>query len=47
MATDQKTIEMLSRDYPYGAAVSLGLMVLTLIGVMLYRRAETGGGERF
>lgn len=36
-----------SRDYPYGAAVSLGLMILTLIGVMLYRRAETGGGERF
>ena len=27
-----------SRDWPYGAAVSLGLMVLTLIGLALYRR---------
>jgi spermidine/putrescine transport system permease protein len=36
-----------SRDFPYGAAISLGLMVLTLVGVLMYRRADTGGGERF
>jgi spermidine/putrescine transport system permease protein len=36
-----------SRDWPFGAAVSLGLMALTLVGVMLYRKADTGGGERF
>lgn len=36
-----------SRDWPFGAAISLGLMLLTLGGVFLYRRAETGGGERF
>jgi len=27
-----------SRDWPYGAAVSLGLMVMTLIGLAVYRR---------
>lgn len=32
-----------SRDWPFGAAVSLGLMVLTLIGLfLLRRRRETG-----
>jgi spermidine/putrescine transport system permease protein len=27
-----------SRDWPYGAAISLGLMVMTLIGLAVYRR---------
>jgi spermidine/putrescine transport system permease protein len=31
-----------SRDWPYGAAISLGLMVLTLIGLAIYRRKGQG-----
>ncbi|MER3483817.1 MAG: ABC transporter permease [Meiothermus sp.] len=31
-----------SRDYPYGAAVSLGLMILTLFGLAIYRRRGQG-----
>jgi spermidine/putrescine transport system permease protein len=31
-----------SRDWPYGAAISLGLMVLTLIGLAIYRRRGQG-----
>lgn len=27
-----------SRDWPFGAAISMGLMVLTLLGIMVYRR---------
>jgi spermidine/putrescine transport system permease protein len=27
-----------SRDWPFGAAISMGLMVLTMIGLHLYRR---------
>ncbi|XPS86682.1 PotB2: spermidine/putrescine ABC transporter, permease protein [Desulfosarcina variabilis str. Montpellier] len=27
-----------SRDWPFGAAISMGLMVLTLVGIMVYRR---------
>jgi len=30
-----------SRDWPFGAAISLGLMVLTLIGLHFYRRKGT------
>jgi spermidine/putrescine transport system permease protein len=29
-----------SRDWPFGAALCLALMVLTLTGLMLYRRRE-------
>lgn len=31
-----------SRDWPYGAAISLGLMVMTLIGLAIYRRRGQG-----
>lgn len=31
-----------SRDYPYGAAISLGLMILTLFGLAIYRRRGQG-----
>ncbi len=31
-----------SRDWPFGAAVSLGLMVLTLVGLFVLRRRGTG-----
>ncbi len=31
-----------SRDYPFGAAVSLTLIVLTLLGLVLYRRSGRG-----
>ncbi|MFN7954108.1 MAG: ABC transporter permease [bacterium] len=31
-----------SRDYPFGAAVSLTLIVLTLVGLVLYRRSGRG-----
>ena len=31
-----------SRDYPFGAAVSLVLIVLTLVGLVLYRRSGRG-----
>ena len=27
-----------SRDWPFGAAISMGLMVLTMISLQLYRR---------
>jgi spermidine/putrescine transport system permease protein len=27
-----------SRDWPFGAAISMGLMVLTLVGIHIYRR---------
>jgi spermidine/putrescine transport system permease protein len=27
-----------SRDWPFGAAVSLALMILTLVGLFLFRR---------
>ena len=27
-----------SRDWPFGAAISMGLMVITLIGLRFYRR---------
>jgi spermidine/putrescine transport system permease protein len=27
-----------SRDWPFGAAISMGLMVLTMIGLHIYRR---------
>jgi len=27
-----------SRDWPFGAAISMGLMVLTMIGLQIYRR---------
>ncbi len=34
-----------SRDYPFGAALSLGLIVLTLIGLYLWRRSGSKAGE--
>ena len=33
-----------SRDWPFGAAVSLGLMLLTLAGLFILRRRGTAGG---
>jgi spermidine/putrescine transport system permease protein len=27
-----------SRDWPFGAAISMGLMVLTMVGLQIYRR---------
>jgi len=27
-----------SRDWPFGAAISMGLMILTMISLQLYRR---------
>jgi spermidine/putrescine transport system permease protein len=27
-----------SRDWPFGAAISMGLMVLTMVSLQLYRR---------
>jgi spermidine/putrescine transport system permease protein len=27
-----------SRDWPFGAAISMGLMVLTMVGLHIYRR---------
>lgn len=34
-----------SRDYPFGAALSLGLILLTLIGLYLWRRSGSKTGE--
>ena len=31
-----------SRDWPFGAAISMGLMVLTMIGLHIYRRTGKG-----